>query len=124
MLAAAAIRGEPIAAVARGQRISRSWASRETNAPQTRLLIAELLDAHRAKVKSLVPKALRVIEQAFAAMDGARADHRVRLLAAKRVIELALAGRRPPEPSEQGGTFTWESFERFYLSKKGEDGSE
>lgn len=115
VLAAAVVQGKPIAAVARSERISRSWASRETNSRETKLLIAELLDEHRAAVRKLVGRALKAIGGAFRAMDGKKPDHRVRLLAAKRVIELSMAGRRAGEIEAGGaGQFTWESFVTYY----------
>lgn len=123
-LAAAAIAGTPRATIARKEQISRSWASRETNAPETRLLIAHLLDEHEAKVRELIPKALAVIEEGLRAEmlivtrvgDGIELntvpDHRVRLLAAKRLLELGLAGRTAEQPGAAGGgLIEWEHIE-------------
>lgn len=113
-IAAGVVSGKPIAGIARETGVSRSWASREANSPQTKVLIAELLDEHRDRVRKLVGKALDVIDDAFTAKDGKDKDHRVRLLAAKRIIELATAGRKAAEPEGDAGVFTWESFKLFY----------
>jgi hypothetical protein len=53
IIAAAIIAGIKIAAVARELNVSRSWASREANAPGTRQLIMELLEPHRERMNAL-----------------------------------------------------------------------
>ena len=45
IIAEALLQGLKIAAVARRLGVSRSWASREANAPQTRLMLAALLES-------------------------------------------------------------------------------
>lgn len=131
-IAAAVVEGKPIAAVARETGVSRSWASREANSDGTKLLISELLDAHRDRVATLVDKALTRIDEALDATDlegvpqqGKKKgelvfppDHRVRLLAAKRIVELSLAGR-VREESRQEVTITWEAFVGLYNAKTG-----
>jgi hypothetical protein len=82
--------------------LSRSWASRETNAPGTRLLIAKLLEPRRERLSALFDKTLDVIEDAFQArkiflvrgvvVDGGP-DHYARLEAAKLVLRLVSARR-------------------------------
>jgi hypothetical protein len=47
--------------------VSRSWASREANAPGTRNLLAELLELHRERVNKLFDQTLDVIEDAMKA---------------------------------------------------------
>lgn len=114
-IAAGVVAGRPIAEIARTQGVSRSWASREANAPQTKLLIAELLDARRGQVEKLVDQALKAMGDAFGAKELGQPDHRVRLLAVKRVLELAAAGRRGDgdEGVQQRGEITWEMFVRL-----------
>ncbi len=106
--------GKSIAEAAREQGISRTWASRETNHKETKVLIASILDAHEIEIRRLVAKGLKAIERAFHAMDGKRPDHRVRLIAAKRVIEMALAGRKIEERSTEARTITFEQLEELY----------
>jgi hypothetical protein len=77
--------------------VSRSWASREANAPGTRILIAELLDPHREQLNELFRLTLDLIKDAFQArkifvvrgvvVDGGP-DHYARLEAAKLFIRL------------------------------------
>jgi hypothetical protein len=80
--------------------VSRSWASREANAPGTRILIAELLDAQR--LSALFDQTLDLIKDAFQArkifvmggvlIDGGARSH-ARLEAAKLFIRLISARR-------------------------------
>lgn len=116
-IAAGVIAGKPIAAVAREQGISRTWASREANSSETKVVIASMLDRHSVKVEALVALALHAVKKAFGAMDGKKPDHRVRLIAAKRVLEMALAGRTVEATTMQDSTITWEQFEELYRSK-------
>ena len=46
--------------------MSRSWASREANAPGTRSLIAELLELRRERMNALFDQMLDVMEDAMA----------------------------------------------------------
>lgn len=115
-IAAGVIAGKAIAAVARDEGVSRSWASREANCTETKVIIASMLDRHVDKLEVLVGKALVAIHDAFRAKDGKRPDHRVRLIAAKRVIEMALAGRTASTSTEER-TITWEQFQVLYRSK-------
>lgn len=115
-IAAAAVKGKSLSAIAAEEGISREWASREANAPATRLAIAQLLDRHYDVVEPLVLEALTVIRQSLQAAqysvqklttidlvekvrrDEVRIvevgpDHYARLTGAKRLIELLLAGR-------------------------------
>jgi hypothetical protein len=97
--------------------VSRSWASREANAPSTRLVIAELLDSQRERLNELFDQTLNVIKDAFGArkifvvrgviVDGGP-DHYARLEAAKLVLRLVSSRRRresnsspaPPRPTK------------------------
>jgi hypothetical protein len=63
----ALLAGIKIAAVARQLNVSRSWASREANAPGTRILIADLFELCRERVNALCDQALDVIEDAMKA---------------------------------------------------------
>jgi hypothetical protein len=77
--------------------VSRSWASREANAPGTRLLISELFEADRELINALFDQTLDVIEDAFearctfvvrgAVVDGG-ADHYAQLEAGALVLRL------------------------------------
>jgi len=44
VIAEALVQGTRIATIARNLRVSRSWASREANAPQTRVMLATMLN--------------------------------------------------------------------------------
>lgn len=96
--------------------MSRSWASQEANRTETKVVIASMLDRHADKLAKLVEKALAAVDGAFKAMDGKMPDHRVRLIASKRVIEMALAGRTASTSTEET-TITWEQFQELYRSK-------
>ena len=56
-----------IAAVARELNVSRSWASREENAPGTRILIADIFELRRERMNALCDQTLDVIEDAMKA---------------------------------------------------------
>jgi hypothetical protein len=45
--------------------VSRSWTSREANAPGTRVLISELFEANRERLNAVFERTLDVIEDAF-----------------------------------------------------------
>jgi hypothetical protein len=47
--------------------VSRSWASREANAPGTRILVAELLDSQRGRMNELFDQTLNVTKDVFGA---------------------------------------------------------
>ena len=88
--------------VARQLGVSRSWASREANAPGTRILIAELLDYQRERLSALFDQTLDLIKDAFQArkifvvrgvvVDGGH-DHYARLEAGKLFIRLITSCR-------------------------------
>jgi hypothetical protein len=67
IIAGALLAGIKIAAVARQLGVSRSWASREANAPGTRNLLAELLEPHCKRLSALFDQMLDVIEDAMKA---------------------------------------------------------
>jgi hypothetical protein len=54
IIAEALLAGIKIATIARQLNVSRSWASREANAPGTRNLLAELLELHRERLNALL----------------------------------------------------------------------
>lgn len=131
-IAAAAVAGTPVAETAAAESLARETVSRERSAPETRLEIARLLDRQFDQVSALVPRSLDAIADALGAnayqahkftkttatvdKDGAKQvtksdeisiveigpDHYARLTAAKRMIELLLAGR--PAPKDSGST--------------------
>jgi hypothetical protein len=82
--------------------VSRSWASREANAAGTRILIAELLDFQRERLKEFFDQTLNVIKDAFQArkiflvrgvlVDGGP-DHYARLEAVKMFLRLVTSRR-------------------------------
>src|SRR3978361_2102771 len=67
IIAGALLAGIKIAAVARQLGVSRSWASREVNAPGTRNLLAELLELRHERLNALFDRTLDVIEDAMKA---------------------------------------------------------
>ena len=73
-----------------------------------------MLDAHADRVRGLVGDALTAVKHAFRAMDGKRPDHRVRLIAAKRVIEMATAGRTAESSTYEHQSITLEQLEELY----------
>ena len=60
---------EPYSPALRLPLLSRSWASREANALGTRIIIAELLEAHRERLNELIEPPTDVIEDAFDGME-------------------------------------------------------
>lgn len=135
-LAGALLQGKTVTEVAKSEGLSRSHVSREANAPETRLLMAELLAAHRGKVARLVGKALTRIDLALDAhateiviSDQERSktktghtkekrkyqsiltgvDHYARMTAAKRLVEM-IAAARTEAVNSQAGLITWEMF--------------
>src|SRR3954447_22853441 len=68
-IAAGVIMGLKIAHVARELGVSRSWASREANSPGVRNIIAELIWAHREKIKELLMLSAKAIEGALDARN-------------------------------------------------------
>lgn len=129
-LAAAVIAGKPIAEAARETGVSRSWASREINAPQTRALIDQMVDKHAAEIEELVVQGIATIRDLIGPFSTIKYpgekkavtlpnEPRVRLLATKRAIELALAGRTKQEGGGSTTTFTWQQFLTIYQERAG-----
>ena len=56
--------------------------------PAVRAIAASMLEPHRAALARLVPKAIRVIDQALEARIGKSADHAVRLKAVDRLRQM------------------------------------
>jgi hypothetical protein len=63
-IAASVATGRSITATAKELGISREWASRQANAPETRQLIVSLLAGELERVHQLFDKALKAIQQA------------------------------------------------------------
>ncbi|MEO8630274.1 MAG: hypothetical protein ABI612_19580, partial [Betaproteobacteria bacterium] len=61
----AMLTGIKIATVARQLGVSRSWASREANAPRTRNIIAGILELRREQLEALFDRTLDVIDDAM-----------------------------------------------------------
>ena len=66
-IAEAIVQGSKIAAVARTLGVSRSWASREANAPETRVVLNALVQRRAEAVKRQIDAALTTIENALKA---------------------------------------------------------
>jgi Homeodomain-like domain len=101
VIAKALVQGITIAAVARRLGVSRSWASREANAPETRLMLAALFARHAERMGQLLDQALTTIDRAFEATRQIRLsdgqlleipDHRIRLEAAGVLVRLLATG--------------------------------
>jgi hypothetical protein len=82
--------------------VPRSWASREANAPGTRILIAEVFEANRERINAVLDRTLDVIEAAFEArctlvvkgtLVNAGPDHYARLEAGQMVLRLVSSRR-------------------------------
>ena len=94
----ALVQGTRIATIARNLRVSRSWASREANAPQTRVMLASMLNNRAETIARLIDHAFDVIEDALQAVKVVRQwpsnrqievpDHRIRLEAAGLFLKL------------------------------------
>jgi hypothetical protein len=109
-IAASVAGGRSIAAAARELGISREWASKIANAPETQQIIASLAQAHAERIYDLFDQALRVIQQAFRARRTAirkgevidlGPDHYARLAAVGRLVQILTAGRPVPKPEER-----------------------
>jgi hypothetical protein len=100
IIAEAIVNGSRIAAVARELGVSRSWASREANAPETRLVVADLFERNAEKINGLIRQALAVIQNGLDATKLLRSktraweivDHRTRLEAVHLFIRLMATG--------------------------------
>jgi hypothetical protein len=87
VIAEAIFQGATIDGIARRLGVSRSWASREANAPQTRVMLVSLLDSRAETIAALTDHAFDAIEDAFRAVKvipGSNLqieapDHRIRL---------------------------------------------
>jgi hypothetical protein len=96
VIAEAIFQGAKIAAIARRLGVSRSWASREANAPQTRVMLVSLLDSRAETIAALTDHAFDAIEDAFRAVKVIPEsnlqievpDHRIRLEAVGLFIKL------------------------------------
>jgi len=135
-LAAGVLSGQTVTELARSQKVSRTYASREVNSAETRLLMAELLAKHREQIGQLVAKSLNRIDQALdahvteivvAGQDNTKTksgkvkttkiyksvlagvDHYARMTGAKRLIEMVEAARSEDD-RPQGQTITYEMF--------------
>ena len=118
-VAAGLLAGQTVTELAKEEGVTRSHLSREANQPETRLLMAELLDVHKEQLVRLVGMSLDVIESAFDADKTAAtkeglsvdlgADHFARLTAAKRLVEMITAAKAE-DSHDVPGTITWEAF--------------
>jgi hypothetical protein len=129
-IATAVTAGQSIAATARQLGISREWASRMANAPETQQIIASLVNAHLERFYDLFDTGLRAIEGAFRArrkvMNKGEVvdlgpDHYARLAAVGRLVQIMTAGRPIPKPKEEkkqeDGLITFEQLRRLVDEK-------
>jgi hypothetical protein len=109
-IAAAVVAGRSITATARELNISREWASRQANGPETQQLIVSLLAGELERVHQLFDKALKAIQQALHARRRGLSegevvdlgpDHYARLAAVGRLVQILTAGRPVPKPPEK-----------------------
>lgn len=108
-VAAAVLAGEPVAAIARQEGVSRQTIY--SDMPQARQILAALVDRNIADIEVLFATFITVIREAATAnrveklADGAKIDmgpdHYARLTAAKRFFELVQAGRPAPKAPEE-----------------------
>jgi hypothetical protein len=104
-IATAVVAGQSITATARQLGISREWASRVANAPETQQIIASLANAHLERLYDLFDAALTVIERAYRArrrkvlnngeIIDVGPDHYARLAAFGRLVQILTAGSQP-----------------------------
>jgi hypothetical protein len=102
--------------IARSARTTPRTVQRLANEPETKRLVADLLQPHWRHMEQSVAVALRAIDSALRAMKKDRADHHVRLRATERLaefLELAQAGHRAGQPE-----ITWEQFCRIYHARQ------
>jgi hypothetical protein len=109
-IAASVVAGRSITATAKELGISREWASRQANAPETRQLIVSLLAGELERVHQLFDEALKAIQQALHARRRGLSegevvdlgpDHYARLAAVGRLVQILTAGRPLPKPPEK-----------------------
>lgn len=118
-VAEAVLAGESVTAIARRQGRSRSEVSRDANAPETALILAEYLGRHKKQMIRLVSKSLAAIEKSFAAkrqgltaagkVVDCGADHYARLKGAEKALEVWKLAQ-PKEDARDIGAVTWEAF--------------
>jgi ABC-type nitrate/sulfonate/bicarbonate transport system substrate-binding protein len=140
-LAGALLSGKTVTEVARKEGVTRSHLSREANAPETRLLMADLLAEHREQVQELVAKTLDRIGFALDAesvelvvtknartkakngstkesrdyeIQRSGVDHFARMTGAKRLIEMIQSAAPQASQPSQAGLITYETFLALY----------
>jgi hypothetical protein len=126
----AKLTGKSTSAIAQAEGLSRDWAARELESPESRQIIAALVDRSFERVQKLYFRILDVIEEAAKAdrvvnsplgILNLGADHYARLTAAKRYIELVTAGRptpRAPYEAREKRTITLQELERLVTDAK------
>mgnify|MGYP003575705697 CR=1 FL=1 len=96
VIAEAILNGAHNTAIAQRLGVSRSWASREANAPETRAFLSCLVERNSAKIAQMLANALETLNRAYDATMVVRVsqvdieipDHRIRLEAAGLFIRL------------------------------------
>jgi hypothetical protein len=119
-IAAAVVAGETVTAIARREKLTRSWTSELANSLEVRQRIAHLVDAEHERLSEAFARSVDVIGEALGAMDNKNAaikftdedgekqtiirevpDHYARLAAVKTLIALLQAGRPPAEKPKE-----------------------
>jgi hypothetical protein len=121
-IAAGAVAGRTVSAMARSERISRQTASRVKNSAEVQLLITKLVEQQGEEIQKLFVGALAVIHDSYSATRSAvfeglavdlGADHYARLTGVKCLTQLLTAGRQAikPEPPAKK-TFTLDALKQ------------
>ncbi|MEP6538998.1 MAG: hypothetical protein ABJF23_26920 [Bryobacteraceae bacterium] len=121
-IAAAVLSGKKVTEIAQDESISRSQASRDVNAAETKQLICELVEKQHVRMEAMFDRVLKVTEEAFEAQayskDGMAigADHYARLQAAKVFLAICTAGRPTPKSSDIPKPYVpmWSDFKALY----------
>jgi hypothetical protein len=124
VIAAGLIAGKKMTAIAAAAGTQERNAYRIAAQPETQLLITKMFDPHRQRLRNMVVRAIRVVQEGFEAKHyvrtgkerwSLRIDHFARLRAVERFGDLLqLAQGKPPDASipdaEIGRSYTWEEF--------------
>ncbi len=124
--------GRTLAEIARNEGISREWASREANSPETRQIIVDLVARHRPAIDELFELSIEAIRSALQAQGHhisqygqvieLGADHYARMTAVGRLWKLLTVGRPIPKPPDEAQKsseqLTWDKFREAYQGSR------
>jgi hypothetical protein len=115
-VAGGVIAGQDTAAIAAEAGCQPRYVQRLANEPETRFLITEMMEPHRAKLQRMAARAVYSVNMALLAKKTDKADHMARLRAVERYSELlGLAqGVAPEVEPGDGAMVTWERFTQMY----------